>query len=185
MRRRSRPGTNPSPGLEERCAERVRSLGLPLHESLTVEEICEHIGALRQRPVRVVPLPRISLHGLLVSTEANDYIFVDKRLVPVHRQQVLLHEIGHVVCDHETSSTLIGDASRVLFPSLDPDLILRVVGRDHTDSDAEIEAEMVGSLIGQRISTWTTQRTWPVPPEAQEIADRLTALEPPVPWRKP
>lgn len=185
MPRISRSRTNPSPRLEERCEERVRSLGLPLNEKFPVEEICEHIGALRQRPVHVIPLhlPRISPHGLLISTEANDYIFVEKRLVPVHHQQVLLHEIGHVVCDHEASPAMTGDASRLLFPSLDPGLVLRVVGRSHADSEAEMEAEMVGSLIGRRISRWTAQRTWVVPPEAREMAERLTALESPLSGR--
>lgn len=170
-----------SKGLDERCAERVRRLGLPLKKTLAIEELCEHIGGLRQRPVRVVSLalPPVGPHGLWVSTETNDYIFVEERLVPVHQQQVILHEIGHVVCDHEASPVLTAEASRLLLPSLDPSLVRRVMGREHADSEAEFEAELVGSLIGQRISTWTVQRKWAVPPEAQEIADRLAALESP------
>ncbi|WP_405616603.1 ImmA/IrrE family metallo-endopeptidase [Streptomyces sp. NBC_01511] len=159
----------------------MRALGLPLSERLPVEELCAHIGELRGRPVRVISLrlPRVSPHGLLVSTGTSDYIFVEERLAPVHHQQVLLHEIGHVVCDHEASTVLSADASELLLPSLDPSLIRRVMGREHADSEAEIEAEMVGSLIGQRISTWTAPRTWEVPPEAREIAERLTVLESP------
>lgn len=129
--------------------------------------------------VASLTLPPASPHGLWVSTEANDYIFVEERLVPVHQQQVILHEIGHVLCDHEASPVMSAEASQLLLPSLDPSLVRRVMGREHAQSEAEIEAEMVGSLIGQRISTWGVQRTWAVPPEAREIVERLTALESP------
>ncbi|WP_327745279.1 ImmA/IrrE family metallo-endopeptidase [Streptomyces europaeiscabiei] len=165
---------------DRRFEERVRCLGLPLNSQLTIEELCDHIGGLRQRPVRVVSLslPPASPHGLWVSTQANDYIFVEERLVPVHQQQVILHEIGHVVCDHEASPALTGAAS-LLMPSLDPDLVRRVMGREHSNSEAEIEAEMVGSLIGQSIGTWTVERTWEVPPDVREIVERLATLESP------
>lgn len=181
VRWRSRPGAPFSDPLNERCQERVRSLGLPPGKNLTIGEICEHISGLRERPVQVVSiaLPPAGPHGLWVSTETSDYIFAEERLVPVHQQQVILHEIGHVVCDHEASPVLTTEASRLLLPSLDPGLVRRVMGRDHGDSEAEIEAEMVGSLIGRLISTWKVQRTWEVPPEAQAIAERLASLESP------
>ncbi|MGW1768023.1 ImmA/IrrE family metallo-endopeptidase [Streptomyces sp. NPDC002073] len=165
----------------------MHALGLPLSEGLTIDELCDHVGRLRKRPVRVVSLalPPAGPHGLWVSTEANDYIFVEERLVPVHQQQVVLHEIGHVVCDHDASPVMTEQASRLLLPSLDPDLVLRVMGREHTDSAAEIEAEMVGSLIGRRISNWAVQRTLEVPPEARAIAERLAALEAPASRRSP
>ncbi|MFI9626626.1 ImmA/IrrE family metallo-endopeptidase [Streptomyces sp. NPDC052042] len=162
----------------------MRSLGLPLDDELSVEELCEHIGKLRQRPLRVVSLALPSdPRGLWVSTDTHDYIFVEENLVPVHQQQVILHEIGHLLCDHKTSAVLPPEASRLLFPSLAPGTVRRILGRQHSDSVAEIEAELVGSMIGQLISTWTPRRELVVPQEAREIAERLALLEAPKPGK--
>lgn len=186
MRWHPNPARRSSTRLEERCEERVSGLGLPLSDELSIEELCQHIGDLRQRSVRIIllALPSAGPHGLWVATEAHDYIFVEKLLVPVHQQQVILHEIGHVVCDHHASPILTEEASQLLLPSLNVNVVRQVMGREHSNSEAEIEAEYVGSLIGQRISTWTVQRTWPVPPEALEVAERLTALETPKQGKK-
>lgn len=182
VRWRSKLGGPVGNPLAERCQERVRDLRLPPGEKLTIGELCAYVGTLRQRQVHIatLALPSAGPHGLWVSTDTRDYIFAEERLVPVHQQQVILHEIGHVVCDHDTSPVLTGDASRLLMPSLDPALVRRVMGREHGDSEAELEAELVGSLIGGLISTWNVHPTWTVPPEAREIAERLSSLESPV-----
>ncbi|MEV8070538.1 hypothetical protein AB0P32_31225 [Streptomyces sp. NPDC085995] len=158
----------------------MRSLGLPLCSELSVEELCERLSALRRRPMHVLPMRLPSgPHGLLVSTGAGDYIVVEEQLVPIHQRQVILHEVGHVVCGHEASPAVPVEASRLLFPSLASESVHRVLRRDHSESDEEIEAEFVASLIGRRISTWSAQRTWTVPPEARDIAERLSSLEAP------
>ncbi|MEU9144171.1 hypothetical protein [Streptomyces sp. NPDC048349] len=181
MRWRSKLGGPPANPLAERCREKVRGLRLPPGQKLTIGELCDYVGTLRGRQVHIVTLalPSTGPHGLWVSTETRDYIFAEERLVPVHQQQVILHEIGHVVCDHDTSPVMSGDASRLLMPSLDPALVRRVMGREHGDSEAELEAELVGSLIGGLIGTWNVHPTWTVPPQARDIAERLSSLESP------
>ncbi|MFE1776020.1 hypothetical protein [Streptomyces sp. NPDC059008] len=115
-----------------------------------------------------------------MSAEGNDYVFFEQRLAPVHQQQVILHEFGHVICDHEAAAPVISpESSKILLPSLDPNMVRRALGREHSHAEAEIEAELVGSLIGRQISTWDVEHIRPVPPEAQELALRLSALENP------
>ncbi|MFF3322697.1 hypothetical protein [Streptomyces sp. NPDC002889] len=120
-----------------------------------------------------------SPHGLWVSAATQDYVVFEERLAPIHQHQVILHEIGHVICDHEGSPVMTAEASRLILPSLDPALVRRVLGREHSHSEAEMEAELVGSLIGRQISTWTARPDWAVPPQARELVERLTALQPP------
>ncbi|MGP3634032.1 ImmA/IrrE family metallo-endopeptidase [Streptomyces sp. 24-1644] len=166
---------------DDRCERRVRDLGLPVDTTLTIEQLCEHVGRGRGRPVQLVSLelPLGSPHGLWVSTESREYVVFEERLAPVHQRQVILHEIGHIVCDHAASPALAAEDAGLLLPSLSPDLVQRVLGREHGQSDAEIEAELVGSLIGRRIGAWTTGPVWPVAPEARRLAARLAELEPP------
>ncbi|MGR4879952.1 ImmA/IrrE family metallo-endopeptidase [Streptomyces sp. LARHCF249] len=182
MRWRSKLGGPAANPLAERCRAKVRGLRLPPGEKLTIGELCDYVGTLRGRQVHIVTLalPSTGPHGLWVSTATRDYIFAEERLVPVHQQQVILHELGHVVCDHDASPVMTRDASRLLMPSLDPALVRRVMGREHGDSEAELEAELVGSLIGGLISTWNVHPTWTVPPEARDIAERLSSLESPM-----
>ncbi|WP_415925220.1 ImmA/IrrE family metallo-endopeptidase [Streptomyces sp. ME19-01-6] len=165
--------------LRHRCEERVRAINLPDDRPLTVHDVCECLGQLYGRPIHVVllTLPVGSPDGLLVSADDRDFIVVEERLAPIHQHQVMLHELGHFICDHEAMPVMTPEASRLLLPSLDPELVHRVLGRDHSHSEAEQEAEYVGSIIGRQISTWTTQRTLEVPPEAQELVARLAALE--------
>jgi hypothetical protein len=169
---------------KQRCEERVRFLGLPEGEQLTVPVLCERLGRLRQRPLRVLglDLPLGSPDGLLIETDAQDFIIYEARLAPVHQRQVVLHEVGHLICDH---STQVADpaVAELFTPSLDPGLVRRVLGRDHSHTDVEREAEYIGSLIGRRISVWSAERTRTVPPEARGLVARLSALEPPRPAR--
>lgn len=179
-RRRSANDTAPVPSFRQQCEERVRALGLPEGE-LTLQALCAHIGACLGRTVHLVPLPLPagSPDGMWISAEGSDFIAFEARLAPVHQRQVILHELGHLVCDHEAAPVMSPEATRLLMPSLDPGLVQRVLGREHAHSPAEREAEFVGSLLGRRIGTWTPQRTWEVPPEAAELAARLSALESP------
>ncbi|MGW3064438.1 ParH-like protein [Streptomyces sp. NPDC001130] len=179
--RRNTPTDQHHSDFRQRCAERVRILGLADKEQLTVPALCERLSGLRGRPLQVVAadLPLGSPDGLLIETQTQDFIVYEARLAPLHQQQVVLHEVGHLLCGHPTRSThspLLAVAE-LFTPSLDPGLVNRVLGRDHTDTEHEREAEYIGSLIGQRISSWSTDRTRPVPPDAQDLVARLSALE--------
>ncbi|WP_382465805.1 hypothetical protein ACFIN9_26380 [Streptomyces noursei] len=122
------------------------------------------------------PLPVGSPDGLLVETGTHDLIVYEERLAPVHQQQVFFHEVGHFICDHPTQDVLISGAQSML-PALDPQMITRILGRVHSHSLQEREAEYVGSIIGQQFGVWSHKRIRQVPPEAQELVERLSALE--------
>lgn len=143
--------------------------------------LCEHVERLHGRPIQLVPLelPLGSPDGLWVSAEGQDFVFFEQRLAPVHQQQVILHELGHVICDHDAAPVMTAESSTLLLPSLNPDMVRRVLGREHSQAEAEIEAELVGSLIGRQISNWTVERTRETPLEARELVARLSALEAP------
>lgn len=125
-----------------------------------------------------VPLPFGSPDGMLIETAGRDFIVLERRLAPVHKRQVFFHEVGHLICGHKATATLPPVAAQLL-PSLSPDLVARVLRRDHSQTEEEQEAEYAGSLIGRHVSTWAAHRTWDVPPGAQELARRLSALEHP------
>ncbi|MFF9478112.1 hypothetical protein [Streptomyces sp. NPDC014733] len=122
--------------------------------------------------------------GLLIETESRDFIVYEERLAPVHQRQVFYHEVGHILCDHPSHKVMDASVSASLLPSLDSAMVQRVLGRDHSCTDIEREAEYVGSIIGRQIGTWTEHRVRAVPPEARELVSRLSALEYLPPARK-
>ncbi|WP_431770913.1 ImmA/IrrE family metallo-endopeptidase [Streptomyces cucumeris] len=173
--------TNPTyPGLQERCEQRVDALQLN-GTDWTVHALSQRLSELYDRPIHIIslPLPDGSPDGLLISAQDMDFIVYEQHLAPVHQRQVALHEIGHFICGHEATPVMSPETATLLLPSLDPDFVRRVLGRDHSQSESEAEAEYVGSLIGRQIGAWSTPRTLTVPPEAQELADRLSTLERP------
>ncbi|MFI9206044.1 ParH-like protein [Streptomyces sp. NPDC053048] len=159
----------------------MSALELPSREKVSVQSLCARISRMSGRPIHLLPLklPLGSPDGLWLSLDDADYIVYEQLLAPVHQHQVILHEIGHLLCGHRSAPVMTEDVSQLLLPSLDPDLVRRVLGREHSQSEAEIEAELVGSLIGRRIGTWNVEQVFTVPPEAQAIAARLSALERP------
>jgi hypothetical protein len=85
-----------------------------------------------------------------VSLPDEDIIFVEQRTSPLHQDQIGLHEIGHILCRHDAES-LGADYARQVMPDLDPNMVLRVLGRTSYDAPQEREAELVATLIGERI----------------------------------
>ncbi|WP_405803358.1 ImmA/IrrE family metallo-endopeptidase [Streptomyces sp. NBC_01187] len=162
-----------------KCEERVRALGLP--EDLTIDSLCERLSLLRERPLDVMSyaLPLGYPDGLLIQVPTYDVIVYEERLAPVHQRQVFFHELGHLICEHATQEVLNASVTQQLLPSLDGQMVRRVLGRSHHQSAEEREAEYVGSIIGRRIGEWSQDRQRVIPPEARELVARLSGLEHP------
>ncbi|MFD9633438.1 ImmA/IrrE family metallo-endopeptidase [Streptomyces violascens] len=167
--------------LQERCEERVRELGLPAQGQLTIATLCEHLSRHLGKRIRLLPLPlpQGSPDGLWVHTPDEDVVLFESRQAPIHQRHVIMHELGHLICDHDTAPVMTPEASRLLLPSLNPALVQRILGRDHTHSEAELEAEQVGDLLSTYVNSWALQQEWAVPPELVDLANRLSALESP------
>ncbi|MDP9612919.1 hypothetical protein JOF35_005196 [Streptomyces demainii] len=168
--------------IRKRCEMQVRALNLPKRGQLTIEGLTDCIAQRQGRSIQLVPLtlPTGSPDGLWMSTAGEDYIVYEARLAPMHQRAVVLHELGHLICDHEATPVMTSEALSLLLPSLNPALVRRTLGREHSHSEAEIEAEYVGSLLAQRINpSLISGGQRPVPAGLQDLADRLCALENP------
>lgn len=162
--------------LQEQCAERVRQLDVPIPFDLSA--LCDSVGRSRGRDVELVPmpLPAESPCGMWVDGDTVDLIFYDTQTSAPHAEHIVLHELGHLVCEHEPVSLSEEDASRLVLPHLDPQSVQRVLGRSAYSAVEEQEAELVATLIGQRV-----ERTQAVSrPAPDSTAARLArALEGP------
>ncbi|MEU2715914.1 regulator component [Streptomyces sp. NPDC007205] len=138
--------------MQRRCLTILRDLGV--QRSLPFEAIREQVQELRGRPLVLRELPEevaaTGVCGLWMGTDKADYIFYEARTAPLHREHIILHEIGHVLCDHHRGVTnraedlagpLVGDLQ------LQPHFVNRLMARTSYTTSEEQEAEMIASLI--------------------------------------
>ncbi|WP_131740469.1 hypothetical protein [Actinomadura roseirufa] len=97
-------------------------------------------------PVSAMPE---GLCGMYVSTAETDYVYTTSRTTPFHRQHIALHEIGHLLADHQGGAGT-GELAAALLPDLNPALVRAVLGRTGYTSEQEREAEYFATLVTQR-----------------------------------
>lgn len=92
--------------LRRRCVELVDRLMIPT--PFDIEVLCEQLGRERGRPIRLLPmdLPAGTPSGLLVAMGDADYVLYEQRTAPMHRNLIVLHEVGHALLPlgHERGS---------------------------------------------------------------------------------
>jgi hypothetical protein len=135
--------------LRRRCAALVRDLPMPA--PFDARALCEQVAARRGRPITLVPMEGLAgVCGLWVATATADLIFYEQVTTPPHQEHIILHELGHLLCDHHRSPDALGLPVAELLPSLDPAMVQRVLGRAGYTSDEEREAELLASMIRER-----------------------------------
>ncbi|GAA1026192.1 MULTISPECIES: hypothetical protein [Amycolatopsis] len=130
--------------LWRRCRKLAGDLDLP--EPFDPAEFVRGVAAGRGRPIELLPARVIGGPcGLVMSTDRADYILLPANTSALHRQHILLHEIGHLVCGH-AGSVDVG----ALLPTLSPELVQRVLGRSVYTEVQEQEAELLATLVAHR-----------------------------------
>ncbi|WP_410818975.1 hypothetical protein [Micromonospora sp. 050-3] len=137
--------------LRRRCEQMVAELEVP--EPFDIQKLCDALGERRGRPIHLVPikLPAHTVCGMCVPTGDFDAIFFEQDTSPLHQMLIIGHELGHLLAGHQATEVLDADASRLLLPDLDPQLVQRSLGRSNYAAAEEREAEMIGSLLLRRV----------------------------------
>ena len=116
---------------EVRRRSRALVAGLGIPEPFDMDAFCHSLGERRGRPLRRVPadLPTGSPSGMWVATPDVDYVFFEQRSTALHQRHIVLHELGHILSDHDAPPAMSDATSRVLLPHLDPAMVRRMLGR--------------------------------------------------------
>ena len=155
--RRRLSARRPGRALWQRAREVADAVNLP--EPFDAEAFVAGLAAQRGRPIELMPVsaPDGAPCGLLMSTERADYILYPTNTTALHRRHILLHEVGHLVCGHTGPDSgpdgvaIDAAAGRQLMPNLSPELVRRVLGRTTYTEVEEREAELVATLLAQRV----------------------------------
>jgi hypothetical protein len=130
--------------LEKECRRLLAGVAVPDPFDLTV--FLSYVAERRGRPLHLHPLPQPYAEGapcgLWLGTEQADHVFYAAGTDALHQQHIILHEIGHILCDHQ--------APALLLPDLDPATVARVLHRSSYTAPQEQIAEMIATMINER-----------------------------------
>ena len=134
--------------LRRRCLRLLNDAELPV--TTDVEQLRQAVSRRRGRPLHLIAkLTSAGPCGVWLALPTADYVFFEPDTSPLHREHIV-HELGHLLAEHQPREELIGDVVRRLMPGLDPVVALRVMGRTVYSCEEEQEAEMIASLILER-----------------------------------
>lgn len=131
-----------------KCRELVAKLPLP--RPFSVPTLVEMLAAHRGRPIYVGRFPAglsVNACGAWLSLADRDVIFVESGTSRYHREHIVLHELGHMLCEHDSGTEDVVHGLSRLLPDLSPELIERLLQRTGYGTQEEQEAELVASLI--------------------------------------
>ena len=116
------------------------------------------VAVLRGRPIRVVPTVDklgMSACGLWMKRDSDDIIIHEAGTSDYHIDQIVCHEIGHMVLEHDGgphkgADPNGGDQPKMIFATalvgFDPSAGV-VLGRTAFDDDRERDAELFASIV--------------------------------------
>ena len=119
-------------------------------------------GSTISSPLSRVRVPRVSrsssfegiypedgLFGIWLNTGFGDYILHAPTASELHRRQIVLHELAHMILGHDLATGQTSAAA--LFPDLPEEAVLRTLARGHTDNAMEREAEALADLLASSL----------------------------------
>ncbi|MEV0374823.1 ImmA/IrrE family metallo-endopeptidase [Streptomyces sp. NPDC050636] len=135
----------------------------------------ERLSADRGRPIQLVPLPlgAETPCGMWLATDAFDVIVVEADTSSLHQDHIIAHELAHMLCNHGDSAEFETAMMRDLMPNLDPRRVREMLGRTSYSTAEEQEAEIVASLILERVTRPPVESVWSVPSADAETVARI------------
>lgn len=129
----------------------LATLNLPV--SFVLEDLIAAVERLRSTTIEIVEFPGIypedGLFGIWLNTGFGDYILHAPTESELHRRQIVLHELSHMILGHDLATGQTSAAA--LFPDLPEQAVLRTLARGHTDNAMEREAEALADLLASSI----------------------------------
>lgn len=159
--------------LRRHCREIVEQLDLP--KPFSINDLVDQVEERRGRPISLVPMPLPADRGpcgLWVATPEVDYVIYQANTRKAHQGHIVLHEIGHMLCDHKATPAEEREVSRLLLPNIDPSVVRVVLGRTRYDRNEEKAAELVASLIPLMAES-TPSRSATAPPHVATLISHL------------
>lgn len=130
---------------------------LPIPVPWDREVFIQNLSEKRGRPITLVPIETAALAdspcGLWLARDTDDLIFHETGTSDYHIDQIVRHEVGHMVLGHGRTGDRGSDRARVqqlcreVLPDIDPEAVWDLLGRSDYSSGQEREAETFASIL--------------------------------------
>lgn len=135
--------------VRRRCEQTLKDVDVPVPFDGNVFR--DVVARRRGRPIRLVAKATgVGPCGVWLSLPESDYVFYEASTSPVHRDHIIAHELGHLLCDHVSHETIPDEVLLSLMPDLDIEVVRRVLARTTYSASEEQEAEMIATLVLER-----------------------------------
>ncbi len=163
--------------LRQRCMLRLNELPLPV--PFHIVAFCDALSSHRGRPILLHAITsRAGICGVWIATPDADHILYERDTSPLHQEHIILHELSHLLCGHESAPMPQTDWSQLLLPDLDTKMVQTVLQRAAYSAQEEREAELLATLILQRARRRMRPQAAAIEPDVASLLDRLeTALD--------
>lgn len=135
--------------------ELARSLPIPVPWDRDM--FVDNLAKKRGRPIRLVPTNTAALTdipcGLWITRDDEDLILHESGTSEYHIDQIVCHEIGHMMLGHSRCEKVGDEKARLLqllassLPSVDQATVRTVLGRMAYPNDEERDAEMFANML--------------------------------------
>ncbi|MEU7908106.1 hypothetical protein [Actinoplanes sp. NPDC049118] len=125
--------------------------GLP--DPFTLDEFIARLAQRRQRRIELHPNDHLPGHACGMWLKLADVdIIVYARTAQLHQEHIVLHEVGHMLCQHRGETGIGDELTRILMPDLDPAMVRSLLNRTSYSDAEEQEAELLATLILERVA---------------------------------
>jgi hypothetical protein len=128
-------------------------LGLPAY--LTLELLIAHVERIRGRRIVIVETAKLTgkkICGLWIPRDDVDVVYHSVTRGPLHRQQMILHEISHMILRHDEVDGATWQGIKV-FQQLSGEVVSKALARGDFRSDLEATAEHLADLLASALRT--------------------------------
>lgn len=136
-------------------AQRVLALveTLPRTAPWDLSRFVADVARSRGKPIQVIAHRGLAMLdqpcGLWIGRDDDDILVYDNTTSAYHGEQIVLHELGHVLLDHggeQRSVVAVNQIARLL-PDFDVSTVQQVLGRNVYDTEEERQAELFASVV--------------------------------------
>jgi hypothetical protein len=144
----------PDPSILQRCQAAIRSLSIPRPPDMNTIRVT--VENRRGRPLMLTAAAMApACNGMWIATESIDYILYEQDTTPDNQLQIISHEIGHMVLDHQGIPLTSSEMGRLFFPDLDSAMVAATLAQSVSSAvyspTEELEAETFALLLLERV----------------------------------
>ncbi|MFF4835173.1 secondary metabolite protein [Streptomyces sp. NPDC001315] len=134
--------------LRAQCLSNLAGVRIP--DPFSLDEFCTELSKARGRDLFVQALPELGGTdvpcGLWIASESSDFIFHAAAVSEHHRQQVIRHELGHLLLEHDSSGGF-SDLLAALPQDIDKEAVASAFGRTAYSTQMEQDAELIATML--------------------------------------